>query len=352
MKHKSGANYAKIAVIAVALAVAATCTVSGTLAAFSATYTWNSDSASAGDIGFRDTVYSFGLFNNSFIVPGDSGSATLTGADFGGHAVEWTFESHNENAMPVVFYSLDEEGNPDLSSFYSEYDFTDLAGFYALCEDGTAVPVSEVSVDPAAIAQGLGIGKTVCWAWFDTFYTDQTCETEASGSEVDDYEEDCRNICTMTYTFDPYVATWLTDVKSHAFVTGTDGDASLSLSSYSIEEVSVTEFDGLVKYGEDTVMTEFNGMFTLPGSSAELYAQSALWILVPVSNATDENEAKLAEAGITFERGDKYMPDGDASNATSATQNDGGSRVLYKIFPSEAGERAQISVTISATVTV
>lgn len=157
----------------------------------------------------------------------------------------------------------------------------------------------------------------------------------------------------MTYTFDPYVATWLTDVKSHAFVTGTDGDASLSLSSYSIEEVSVTEFDGLVKYGEDTVMTEFNGMFTLPGSSAELYAQSALWILVPVSNATDENEAKLAEAGITFERGDKYMPDGDdAFNATSATQNDGGSRVLYKIFPSEAGERAQISVTISATVTV
>ena len=120
MKHKSGANYAKIAVIAVALAVAATCTVSGTLAAFSATYTWNSDSASAGDIGFRDTVYSFGLFNNSFIVPGDSGSATLTGADFGGHAVEWTFESHNENAMPVVFYSLDEEGNPDFSSFYSD----------------------------------------------------------------------------------------------------------------------------------------------------------------------------------------------------------------------------------------
>ena len=73
---------------------------------------------------------------------------------------------------------------------------------------------------------------------------------------------------------------------------------------------------------------------------------------MPVGNATDENEAKLAEAGITFERGDKYMPDGDAYNATSATQNDGGSRVLYKIFPSEAGERAQISVTISATVTV
>ncbi|HIU21262.1 MAG TPA: hypothetical protein IAD51_03350 [Candidatus Limadaptatus stercorigallinarum] len=349
MKHKSGANYAKIAVIAVALAVAATCTVSGTLAAFSATYTWNSDSASAGDIGFRDTVYSFGLFNNSFIVPGDSGSATLTGADFGGHAVEWTFESHNENAMPVVFYSLDEEGNPDFSSFYSEYDFTDLAGFYALCEDGTAVPVSEVSVDPAAIAQGLGIGKTVCWAWFDTFYTDQTCETEASGSEVDAYEEYCRNICTQAYAFDAGIGDILGNVSAHAFVTGVAEDA-LTVCSFDLgSEKQVV--DGLLTMGGVTVYVERYGMFTSPSASVDLTGDSAVWVLFPAV-MSDDADAALSEAGIRYEKGGLYSLGADVTAAIEAVPDAGGNRILYKIFPSEAGERAQISVTISATVTV
>ena len=81
MRKVFSANFAKVAVIAVALAVAATCTVAGTLAAFSATYTWNAETATGS--AYSDTDYSLDLFGGRTIVPGDSGSAVLGGPDFG-----------------------------------------------------------------------------------------------------------------------------------------------------------------------------------------------------------------------------------------------------------------------------
>ena len=86
MRKVFSANFAKVAVIAVALAVAATCTVAGTLAAFSATYTWKAETATGS--AYSDTDYSLDLFGGRTIMPGDSGSAVLGGPDFGDSVVE------------------------------------------------------------------------------------------------------------------------------------------------------------------------------------------------------------------------------------------------------------------------
>lgn len=67
---------------------------------------------------------------------------------------------------------------------------------------------------------------------------------------------------------------------------------------------------------------------------------------------SDDADAALSEAGIRYEKGGLYSLGADVTAAIEAVPDAGGNRILYKIFPSEAGERAQISVTISATVTV
>ena len=215
MNNKTTANYAKIAVIVVALAVALSCTVGGTLAAFSATYTWTSDNATAGDMAYTDTQYALDLFGGGSVAPGDSGSAPLNGVDFGSAPVEWTFSSDNADIMPVVFYTLTDDGAPEAASFYSEYAFDGMDDLYAACPDGTPVRLGDISDDVNVVAASLAVGKTLCWVWFDTVYTDSALQTAATGAAVDAYAAYCASICESEYAFSENIAA-LPRLRPHA----------------------------------------------------------------------------------------------------------------------------------------
>ena len=90
-------------------------------------------------------------------------------------------------------------------------------------------------------------------------------------------------------------------------------------------------------------------MFRKPISSAELTADSAVWLLVVASNSA-EFEALLD--GVRYENLGKYALQGSGdADGTAVPDASGGSRVLYKLYPERTGgARAEISVTITATV--
>lgn len=103
MDNRYSRGLRTMAIIAVIIAAALVCTAAGTLAAFSATYTWSSDTTS-GDFPFSDADYTLALFDDATpILPGDSGSAVLEGPSFDGYDVAWTFSETNDAVLPVVF---------------------------------------------------------------------------------------------------------------------------------------------------------------------------------------------------------------------------------------------------------
>lgn len=252
----------------------------------------------------------------------------------------------------MVFYTLGEDGKADISSFYSEYAFAGMEQYYVRCADGTVASLSVVSSDPVVIAQSLGIGKTLCWAWFEEFFTDAAATAQASGSAVEAYNEYCKEICVSEYAFAPELAAILNDALALAFVTGTEGD-SLVVNTYSPTEEKRVE-NGLVTFGADVCHVYSYGMFVRPSSAADLMEGSAVWLLVPETEGTsDATDVALTAAGITYEKGGLYTVDGTIDNASNAVPDEAGNRRLYKIYPSLTDtSRAQISVTISATVTV
>ena len=194
MRKVFSANFAKVAVIAVALAVAATCTVAGTLAAFSATYTWNAETATGS--AYSDTDYSLDLFGGRTIVPGDSGSAVLGGPDFGDSVVEWSLSvgGVGDKSVPVVFYVKDAEGNLHQDSFYSSYAFSEgLSASWIDCE-GKGISLDSVDDDPISIASHLGVGRTLCWVWPKAFYTSDALEEELADEQTEEYSAYCASV--------------------------------------------------------------------------------------------------------------------------------------------------------------
>lgn len=344
MNRNFSANHVKIAVIVIALAVAVSCTAAGTLAAFSATYTWTSDPASAREMEFFDTVYSLEMFDDGTVAVGDSGAVVLAGEDFGEHEVEWSFSSLNAEVIPIVFFVRDAAGTV---TAYSAYDFSALGAYYAEFAEGEFMSVADISEDPVGIAAKLGIGETLHWAWFDVFYEDSAGAVPAQGSEIDAYKAYCMSVCSSGYVFDERIADWLNEVKSHAFVVGTEGE-DLKLRSFEID-VEKKCADGLIMYGDDIATVENGGLFMTVDTASALKEGYTLWVLVPATYATAENEALLD--GIAFEKGGAYALSGAAESAELASPADGGARVLYKLPVSAKGSRrAEISVTVSATV--
>lgn len=350
MKNRFTANYAKIAVIAVSLAIAVSCTVAGTLAAFSATYTW-SGSATAGDINFSDTSFTLDIFGDGYIFPGESGSAELGGVDFGENPVEWSFSSSNASVIPVVFYTLSESGTPEADSFYSEYDFSALSAYFAECPDGSAVAMSAVSDDVTALASHLEIGGTLCWAWFFDFFTDETLDTPASGAETDDYREYCLSLCHTAYAFPDELAVSAGERLVYAFVTGEE-DGVLVLRTFSLVDSYLDVRDGLIGVCGVTATVETAGAFATPGSSDALTADSAVWVLVPTGESAPSSfEEILDAANVRYSAEGAYSTSqSDDGTGTATPDEENGTRILYKIYPSAVGEKASISVTVTATV--
>ena len=357
MRKVLSANFAKVAVIAVALAVAATCTVAGTLAAFSATYTWNAETATGS--AYSDTDYSLDLFGGRTIVPGDSGSAVLGGPDFGDSVVEWSLSvgGVGDKSVPVVFYVKDAEGNLHQDSFYSPYAFSDgLSASWIDCE-GKGISLGSVSDNPISIASRLGVGCTLCWVWPKAFYTSDALEEELADEQTKAYSDYCASVMSAEYGFTAAHAETLNAVNAQAFVVSTDGDVLNAVSGAVSDCCSVR--DGLFVMHERTVNAEQSGNFFVPDHAFELSADSAVWVLVPENPETTpaaSTENTLQENGISFEKGDLYefsvynFPESGTVDIT-ATPNAEGNRRLYRIFPSASGGMsAKISVTVTAVV--
>ena len=357
MRKVFSANFAKVAVIAVALAVAATCTVAGTLAAFSATYTWKAETATGS--AYSDTDYSLDLFGGRTIMPGDSGSAVLGGPDFGDSVVEWSLSvgGVGDKSVPVVFYVKDAEGNLYQNSFYSSYAFSEgLSASWIDCE-GKGISLGSVDDNPISIASHLGVGRTLCWVWPKAFYTSDALEEELADEQTEEYSAYCASVMSAEYGFTAAHAKTLNAVDAQAFVVSTDGDVLNAVSGAVSDCCSVR--DGLFVMHERTVNAEQSGNFFVPDHAFELSADSAVWVLVPENPETTpaaSTEKTLQENGISFEKGDLYefsvynFPESGTVDIT-ATPNAEGNRRLYRIFPSASGGMsAKISVTVTAVV--
>lgn len=356
MRKVFSANFAKVAVIAVALAVAATCTVAGTLAAFSATYTWNAETATGS--AYSDTDYSLDLFGGRTIMPGDSGSAVLGGPDFGDSVVEWSLSvgGVGDKSVPVVFYVKDAEGNL-YQDFYSPYAFSEgLSASWIDCE-GKGISLGSVRDNPISIASRLGVGCTLCWVWPKAFYTSDALEEELADEQTEEYSNYCASVMSAEYGFTAAHANTLDAVDAQAFVVSTDGDVLNAVSGAVSDCCSVQ--DGLFVMHGRTVNAEQSGNFFVPDHAFELSADSAVWVLVPENPETTpaaSTEKTLQENGISFEKGDLYefsvynFPESGTVDIT-ATPNAEGNRRLYRIFPSASGGMsAKISVTVTAVV--
>lgn len=349
MDNRYSRGLRTMAIIAVIIAAALVCTAAGTLAAFSATYTWSSDTTS-GDFPFSDTDYTLALFDDATpILPGDSGSAVLEGPSFDGYDVAWTFSETNDAVLPVVFFVRDADLNPIAESAYSKYDFSALGGTYTGTDKaGERLAVKDISTDPTRFVSALSVGATVCWVWPSAFYTDASGDALSDIAAVDAYDEMCMKLCT-NYAFDPVLSSAL-DGYARAFVTGeTDGTLTWE-GAESGPTFSVV--DGLVHVGGTEAALYSSGVFSTGSYPAAkgLPSDAEAWILVltrDVGNIT----AKAQDAGVgsLIVNAGKYSASSDDSKTAFPSQD--GERTLLKVRVSPAEGGHALSVKITATVT-
>lgn len=341
MGNASSRGIRVAAIIAVIIAAAIVCTAAGTLAAFSATYTWSSDTTS-GNFPFADTDYTLALFDGATsIMPGDGGSAVLDGPSFDGYNVAWTFSETNDATLPVVFYLRDSAGKI-IGSAYSKYDFSALNGTYVASENGIdRLPVISVSGDPVAFTAALTVGATVCWVWPDAFYADVTGDALSDGAEVAAYLEECKQLCTA-YAFDAVLPSVIGEFAL-SFVKGTEGETLKWKGG--TNDSGFTIRDGVVYVGDTEAALYSAGAFHEAAdiAGAGLPSDAEVWIMVGTSHAEEISSAAL-QAGVEnlVVNAGTYSIDGN-----SATPAADGDRTLFRVKVSGG---YPLSVRITATV--
>ncbi len=347
MDNRYSRGLRTMAIIAVIIAAALVCTAAGTLAAFSATYTWSSDTTS-GDFPFSDTDYTLALFDDATpILPGDSGSAVLEGPSFDGYDVAWTFSETNDAVLPVVFFVRDADLNPIERSAYSKYDFSALGGTYTDTDKaGERLAVKDISTDPTRFVSALSVGATVCWVWPSAFYTDASGDALSDTVAVDAYDEMCMKLCT-NYAFDPVLSSALNGYAL-AFVTDeTDGTLTWK-GAESGPTFSVV--GGLVYVGGTEAALYSSGVFSTSSDRAAkgLPSGAEAWILV-LTDKVGDITARAQDAGVgsLIVNAGKYS----ASSDYTAFPSQDGERTLLKVRVSLAEGGHALSVKITATVT-
>ena len=346
MRKRFVGNYVKVAVIAVSLAVASSCALAGTFAAFSATYTWRAESGEAGDVAYRDTDFSLDLFDDGYILPGDSGSAEITGVDFGDMSVAWSFDvsaTEDGRVIPIVFY-VSKDGSPDPDTYYSAYNFSAYGGYLSV--GGNYILAESVSTNPTGITSELGTGRSVCWAWPDTIYTDQNGTVDEVA--LAKYQDYCAKVCDVSYAYTTETFGEIFDAEGVNFVgyaTGVDGDNII----FENTKVSINGDNDLlhVDGSDKKMMYEKFGRFDAITSSGDLDADTVAWLVVAESSTgagLAGIEAQLTE--LDAEICGKYRMDDDV-----LIPDENGNRTLVKLPPVQTGVRASVSVTVSAVVT-
>lgn len=357
MRKRFVGNYVKVAVIAVSLAVASSCALAGTFAAFSATYTWSAESGEAGDVAYRDTDFSLDLFDDGYILPGDSGSAEITGVDFGDMSVAWSFDvsaTEDDRVIPVVFY-VSKDGKIVDDTYYSAYNFSEQHGGY-LSVGGSYIPAASVSTDPTRITSALGTGRSVCWAWPDTIYTDQSGTVDEVA--LAKYQAYCAEVCDVSYayTVEAYGGILKLDgtdgtVRAAGYVTAVEGERLLGI-GHGLNELKIA--DGLLKANGGGIFFERAGRFDRVDASEDLEAYSTAWLIVLKDDVTDEIKSEIADVGGevcgNYKYDESFVAE-EGSDDVALIPDENGNRTLVKLPPVQTGVRASVSVTVSAVVT-
>ena len=352
MRKRFIGNYVKVAVIAVSLAVASSCALAGTFAAFSATYKWSAESVEAGDVAYRDTDFSLDLFDDGYILPGDSGSAEITGVDFGDMSVAWSFDvsaTEDGRVIPVVFY-VSEGGKIVDGTYYSAHNFSAYGGYLSV--GGNYILAESVSTDPTGITSELGTGRSVCWAWPDTIYTDQNGTVDEVA--LKDYQADCAEVCDVSYAYTVEAYGGIlkldgTDGTVHAagYVTAVEGERLLVI-GHGLTELKIA--DGLLKANGGGIFFERAGRFDQVDVSENLEADSTAWLIVLKDDVTDEIKSEIADVGGEV-CGNYAYEGGTTTGPIVLIPDESGDRTLVKLPPVQTGVRASVSVTVSAVVT-
>ena len=356
MRKRFVGNYVKVAVIAVSLAVASSCALAGTFAAFSATYTWRAESVEAGDVAYRNTDFSLDLFDDGYILPGDSGSAEITGVDFGDMSVAWSFDvsaTEDGRVIPVVFY-VSEDGKIVDDTYYSAHNFSAYGGYLSV--GGSYIPAESVSTDPTGITSALGTGKSVCWAWPDTIYSDQNGTVDEVA--LKDYQAYCAKVCDVSYAYTVEAYGGIlkldgTDGTVHAagYVTAVEGERLLGI-GHGLNELKIA--DGLLKANGGGIFFERAGRFDQVVSSENLEADSTAWLIVLKDDVTDEIKSEIADVGGevcgNYKYDESFVAE-EGSDDVALIPDENGNRTLVKLPPVRTGVRASVSVTVSAVVT-
>lgn len=347
MKYSGYERYKKVAIIVIAVGALLACTAAGTLAAFSATYTWQSDDGTAGDFGFSDTTYSFDLFGDAPMYPGMSGGAVLNGPDFGDNTVEWAFEESNAGKIPIVFYIEDTDGSI-VGIYYSAYDFSALQDLFVRADDDGYIPLNAVSSDVIQLAKELHVGCRLCWLWPSEFYADASGTPAEQTEAINVYSDYCFSLCVNSYGFD----TTLIDIiaaheKTILGVIDGYSEGMYHLSHYDIE-LNFGIFNGCVTVDGAVVSVGRGDKFFKPDESRRMVKDDAIYLLA-AKEKFDGLAAALEEKNVFFERIGLYSVI-DHNNAEPSVD---GNRVLFKVYPNTAEKTpAVISVIVSATVRV
>lgn len=356
MRKRFVGNYVKVAVIAVSLAVASSCALAGTFAAFSATYTWSAESGEAGDVAYRDTDFSLDLFDDGYILPGDSGSAEITGVDFGDMSVAWSFDvsaTEDGRVIPVVFY-VSEGGKIVDGTYYSAHNFSAYGGYLSV--GGNYIPAASVSTDPTGITAALGTGRSVCWAWPDSVYADQNGTVDEDA--LAEYQDYCAKVCDVSYAYTVEAYGGIlkldgTDGTVHAagYVTAVEGERLRGI-GHGLNELKIA--DGLLKANGGGIFFERAGRFDQVDASEDLEADSTAWLIVLKDDVTDEIKSEIADVGGevcgNYKYDESFVAE-EGSDDVALIPDESGNRTLVKLPPVQTGVRASVSVTVSAVVT-
>lgn len=359
IKRKSTAF--KVLVTIFLVAIITTTLATGTLAAFSATYIWQSNQGTIGTFDYTDTTSQINLFDNAQIFPADSGSAQLIGENFSDHTLSWGFAQTNTSNIPLLFYV---DNGMNFCGFYSCYDYaTEFPDLYIKLNDTTYLSCAEISTQPSNLAQNFAVGFSVYWIWADKLFAlaGETYTEVADSIAVNEFLENNENICKSikTYTYnDLQVLPLLSSSKAKfSYIATSVSENVFTVADFVGAEISVS--NGLLMNGQSylNLYSAKNDSFITPDGNYIL-SNGDYYLLCSKALTVNHLKSALAETTLNCEvvgsGGEtEFVPYFvDETNYEMYASVAEPQRAIVKLYPCELSHAPTISVVITAEVTI
>jgi hypothetical protein len=364
--HKRKGQRAFIFVIIFSIAVIFTALASGTLAAFSATYTWMSSEGVIGTFDFLDDTLEIDLFGEQPIYPGDAGFSALSGTDFADYSVDWSFSQTAGGDVPMLFYVDD---GAALWGFYSPFEYAaEFPTLFIKLSADEYISCAQVSDASEDLASEFSIGFDVCWIWPDKLYDyDGANYVEASGAAYDEFIQNNENICKSNYSYSFDCPNIVAAVQSdtHKFDYAICGGDQTLFDITFIDRAEVEYCGGLLMCGSEhiPIYCAASEAFIVPDAEYEV-SQNDYYAFYSCAL----QPSMLAVINSLFSSGINYDILGNTKGGTDYTayfwnygtpkteistiDNGEHARAVCHIKPAAVCQRSFISVTITAEVTI